>query len=227
MRLSPRTMDAIIKGIFSYVFGVVVSGEMVTVEYLGENENKTRYHDLSGEELYQLFLGGDMDAFEAIVLLYEDELGRFIYKMVEDYHESKQLTIETFGQLAISGKKFEGKASLKTYLFTIGKNRAVRCLKLRRKHGSVSFDEIVEVLCSGSQTPDAYMEQEENKRLLHEAMSELKEDHRTVLTLLYFEDMTYRQIGKAMCKSEPQVRQLIYRAKAALKRKLEKKEVDL
>jgi DNA-directed RNA polymerase specialized sigma24 family protein len=42
-----------------------------------------------------------------------------------------------------------------------------------------------------------------------------------VLLLLYFEDMSYREAGKAMNKSEKQIKHLAFRAKKALKKKLE------
>jgi len=53
-------------------------------------------------------------------------------------------------------------------------------------------------------------------------MQILKDDHYTVLKLLYFKDMSYLQAGKAMNKSEKQIKHLAFRAKAALKRILEK-----
>ena len=182
--------------------------------------------EASGEELFQRFLAGDTDAFEELVSLYEDELSRFIYRIVEDYHDSKLLTIEAFGQLAVSGKKFAERSSLKTYLFTIGKNLTIRYMKTRDKHDNVSYNEIVEAIATASETPHSYMVREENNRILHETLSELKEDYRTVLTLLFFEDLSYLQAGRAMGKSEKQIKHLVYRAKAALKKKLEEKEVS-
>ena len=76
----------------------------------------------SGEELYSCFLDGDNTAFEKLVALYENELSRFIYGIVRDYHETEHLTIDTFAQLALNRKPFEGKSTLKTYLFGIAKN---------------------------------------------------------------------------------------------------------
>ena len=176
----------------------------------------------SGEELFCRFLSGDVEAFEAIVSLYEDELSRYIYRIVGDYHEAKQLTIEAFGELSVGGKKYtREKSSLKTYLFTIGKNLTKRYMRRRQKHDYISFDEIAGVLSDESETPYAYMEREESRRMLHAAISELKKEHNTVLSLLYFEDMSYRQAGELMNKSEKQITQLVYRAKMALRKKLE------
>ena len=176
--------------------------------------------DATGEELFRRYLAGDNDAFEALIAMYDDELCHFINRIVNDYHEAKHLTIDAFAQLAVGGKKFAEKSSLKTYLFTIGKNLAARYIKKRGKEKHIPFEEIVELLGDDSKTPDSHMEREENTRMLRDAMLDLKDDHRVVLILLYFEDMSYMQAGKAMHKSETQIKQLAYRAKAALKRKL-------
>ena len=113
------------------------------------------------------------------------------------------------------------KTSLKTYLFTIAKNLIVKHLKARKKHDHISYDEIVYELSDGSQSPDLMMEQEESKRLLYDAMRELKDEYYKTLTLLYFEDMSYRQAGEVLGKSEKQIKDLAYRAKVSLKKKLE------
>jgi RNA polymerase sigma-70 factor (ECF subfamily) len=177
--------------------------------------------NISGEDLYARFLEGDKEAFEKIVEVYENDLYIFINSIVRDYHEAKHLCIETFARLALSGGKFEGRSSLKTYLFTIGRNLSSRYLKMRAKEQHLSYEDAIDTLNTNEMTPDKFMEQEENKKYLLDAMQELKEDYCTVLQLLYFDDMSYTEAGIAMKKSVDQISNLAYRAKAALKKKLE------
>ena len=177
--------------------------------------------EITGEELYNRFIKGDSEAFDDLVELYENELALFLTDIIHDYHEAKHLMIETFAQLIVSGGQFEAKSSLKTYLFTIGKNLARKYLKMRSKEQHVSYEEVIETLVDSGETPESFMEHEENKQYLHEAMKDLKEEYRIVLELLYFEDMSYLDAGRSMGKSEKQVSNLAYRAKSALKRKLE------
>jgi len=176
---------------------------------------------MTGENLYELFISGDDAAFEQLVALYEDELARFINGFVRDYHEAKHLTIETFSQLILNKKKFDGNSSLKTYLFAIGKHLSMRHMKKRGKEQHVAYDEISGALADESEAPENIVERREVNHLLHKAIAALKKEHRTVLMLLYFEDMSYLQAGRAMNKSETQIRGLAHRAKAALKKQLE------
>jgi len=177
--------------------------------------------NMSGEELYELYLGGDDAAFESFVAMYEDELARFINGMLRDSREAQHLTVETFSQLILNKKKFAGGSSIKTYLFAIGKNIALRHIKKRGKEQHISYEEIAEKAHDESGTPGDIVERRESRHLLHNAILKLKEDHRVVLTLIYFEDMSYMQAGRFMGKSETQIRGLAHRAKAALKKELE------
>ena len=177
---------------------------------------------ITGEELFRRYHEGDDDSFNALVALYENDLARFINGIVRDYHEAKHLTIEAFAQLAVNGGRYSGKSSVRTYLFTIGKNLAVKYMKMRGKEQHISFEDVVEILVvEGGDTPDGHLEREDDKRLVRETMRCLKDEHRVVLMLLYFEDMSYRTAGKVMHKTEKQIKDMAYRAKAALKRKLE------
>ena len=173
-----------------------------------------------GEELYRRYVAGDGEAFDALVALFEDELARFINGIVSDHHESKHLTIEAFARLALKGRKFSGRASLKTYLFSIGKNLALRYVKMRGRERHIPYDDLFDVPGDDEDAPHSIVLRDESERLLREAMSGLKEDHRAVLTLLYFEDMSYLQAGRAMKRTETQISGLAHRAKAALKKTL-------
>ena len=182
---------------------------------------------MTGEELYGRFLSGDESAFDGLVALYEDELFRFINNIVNDFHESKHLMIEAFARLAASGGKFSHKSTLKTYLFAIGKNLALRYIKMRKRETHISYEEVIETIIGEGEDPYDRFNREETARSLHEAMKTLKSDHRAVLILLYFEDMSYLQAGQAMKKSETQIRGLAHRVKTALKKILENKGLNI
>ena len=175
----------------------------------------------TGEQLYQRFRSGDNSAFEDLVALYEDEMSRFIYGIIRDSYEVEHLVIDTFTQLILNKKGFEGKSTLKTYIFGIAKNLTSQRVRELSKEQHISFDEIAELSISDGETIQNILEKEDARTRLNGAMRELKSEYHAVLTLLYFEDMSYAEAGKAMRKSEKQIKDLAYRAKAALKKKLE------
>jgi len=178
----------------------------------------------SGEELYQRFLDGDNAAFEQLVYLYEEDLSRFIYSIVRDFHEAEHLVIDTFTQFVLNKKPFEGKSTLKTYIFGIAKNLTLQHMKKRKREQHISFEEIADINIDTGETIQSILEKEDSKTKLLDAMCELKKEYHAVLLLLYFEEMSYKQAGRAMKKSEKQIKDLAYRAKKALKKKLEEND---
>ena len=54
--------------------------------------------------------------------------------------------------------------------------------------------------------------------VISEALAKLPEEMRSCIILVYFEDMTYEETAKIMKKSRKQIDNLLYRAKASLKK---------
>jgi RNA polymerase sigma factor for flagellar operon FliA len=71
-----------------------------------------------------------------------------------------------------------------------------------------------------AEDPVAAMEDRENRRLLAEAIAQLGERDRTVVTLYYFENLTLAEIGRVLGVSESRVCQLHTRAVLRLRTKL-------
>jgi RNA polymerase sigma factor FliA len=71
-----------------------------------------------------------------------------------------------------------------------------------------------------AEDPVAAMEDRENRRLLAEAIAQLGERDRTVVTLYYFESLTLAEIGRVLGVTESRVCQLHTRAVLRLRTKL-------
>ena len=74
---------------------------------------------------------------------------------------------------------------------------------------------------AGGASPEDIFLREESARQLHCALNGLREEYRTVLHLLYFEELSYEEAAKVMKKSRKQIDNLVNRAKQALKARLE------
>ena len=127
---------------------------------------------------------------------------------------------DTFMEFMIHRHSFRGESSLKTYLFRIARNKALNYLKKNK-----NMFEIPENLEDKKQLEEQILKNETNKTL-HSAMKQLKEEYSIVLYLLYFEKLSYNEIGKIMKKSEKQIKNLAYRARNSLKEVLIKEEFD-
>ncbi len=175
----------------------------------------------NGESSYRRFLAGDEDAFDQIIALYKDPLLFFLCRYLPSVATAEEIAADTFAQLIVKPGQYDQSVSLKTWLFTVGRNRAIDYLRRQRRWRILPLEEAVELPGSDSDNPELLFLQKERDRALHRALAELKPDYRAALHLVYFEELSYEDAGKIMKKSRKQMENLIYRAKNALRTKLE------
>ncbi len=169
----------------------------------------------NGASSYRRFLNGDQSAFDDIMNELFDNLVFFIDRYVHDVHAAEDIAIDCFADLVANRHRYNFKVSLKTYLFMMGRSRALNLIKRRK---IITFVELSEA--ENSVNGQANFEEEilgsERKRLLNKAMEKLSEDMRVAVHLVYFEDMKYEDAARVMKKSAKQVDNLLYRAKKEL-----------
>ena len=86
----------------------------------------------NGESSYRRFLDGDDSAFSEVIDIYRESLIFFINRYVQNLSLSEELAEDCFVELIVYPKRYNFRASLKTFLFTIARNKAVdRLRKLR------------------------------------------------------------------------------------------------
>ena len=87
----------------------------------------------NGAGSYHRFLDGDDSAFDEILDLYRESLIFFINRFVHNPAAAEDLAIDVFMDLIIHKGRYNFQTSLKTYLFMIGRSRALNYLKHERK----------------------------------------------------------------------------------------------
>ena len=157
-----------------------------------------------------------------MIALYREGLCLFLYGYVKDMDWAEDLMIEAFAKMMVKGGGFRGDASLKTYLYAIARNLALRHLKKYGREKRIPWEGIATAPDGEpARSPEMRALREEDRRTLYEAMQRLKREYREALHLLYFEDMSYAEAGAVMGKSPRQIADLAYRGKLSLKAKLE------
>lgn len=177
----------------------------------------------NGAGSYRRFLNGDENAFDEIVVELFDKLVFFINRYVNDYHTAEDLAIDVFAYLIANKHRYNFKTSLKTYVFMLGKSRALNYIKHRK---ILSFTDIMseEDLYDESLSLEEKLLTDEKKRSLNTALLTLPQDMQIAVHLVYFEDLSYDEAAKIMKKSRKQVDNLLYRAKKQLRIILDKNE---
>lgn len=166
---------------------------------------------------YRRFLSGDEAAFDEILDLYKDSLIFFLCRFVESVATAEEIAADTFALLITKPDKYDFSVSLKTWLFTVGRNRALDHLRRQNRRRIVPLEEAVALPGSEEDDPETLFLQKERDRALHRALSRLKADYRLALHLVYFENLSYEEAGRVLRKSRKQIENLVYRGKNALR----------
>lgn len=179
----------------------------------------------NGESSYRRFLDGDEHAFDDILDLYQKNIIFFICGIVKDEALAEDIAADTFAHLIVHPEKFRTGGSLKSYLYTIARSRAIDAL---RKRGRESVDRVenIDLLSDLSTLPDELLVQREQYSALHASLDKLDIDKRTALILIYVHDMSYDEVGKIMKKSRKKIENLVYSAKKAIRLDMEREFGD-
>lgn len=165
---------------------------------------------------YRRFLDGDESAFNDVMEQLFCKLVFFIDSYVHDIHAAEDIAIDTFSDLIVHKHRYNFKVTLKTYLYMIGRSRALDYIKHRK---IINFTELKEAqnLTDDGRILEEKILADERKRIINSAMSKLPDDMRAAVYLVYFEEMTYKETAKVMKKNIKQIDNLLYRAKKELR----------
>lgn len=171
----------------------------------------------NGAEYYRRFLDGDEVAFNNIMSEYRDILTYFIFRYVKNMDTAEDIAIDVFTYITIHRHKYNFKTSFKTYLFMLGRSRAIDYI---RHEGVLNADSISENVISNEISPELAVISKEEKEKLALAVEELPENMKIAVYLVYFENLSYADTAKVLKKSVKQIDNLLYRARNLLREKL-------
>ncbi len=170
----------------------------------------------TGESSYRRFLAGDESAFDELIDMYHENLIFFIRRYVRDLAAAEDIAEDCFVALIVYPHRYNFKVSLKTYLFTLARNKSVDYI---RHHTALEISSLDEQTDKSAEYEsfESRVLRDERRRAVNEGLQELDEKFRTVLHLIYFEELSYEDAGRIMGKSRKQVENLAYRARNALR----------
>ncbi len=177
----------------------------------------------NGASSYRRFLDGDDNGIAQIVGEYKDGLILYLNGYVNNIYLAEELTEEAFFRLITKKPRFSGKSSFKTWLYAIGRNVAIDFIRHNAKASHAPIADMEYALSEQESLEQAYLK-EESKIAVHRALLKLTPDYRTILWLIYFDGFTSSEAAVILKKNNRQIKNLLYRAKQALKAALEKED---
>ena len=163
------------------------------------------------------FWNGNKESFEKLVIRHKDKLIYFICRYVKSIDIAEDIAQDVYVYLLIHKENYDFEYSLKTYLFTIAKSKSLNYLKREKKIVQINENDIYDM-----QTLEERVFLNERKNNLKQAIKKLKPEYQNAVYLADIEELSYKEIGKIMQKSESGIKVLIYRARKSLEEILRK-----
>jgi RNA polymerase sigma-70 factor (ECF subfamily) len=170
----------------------------------------------SDEELMLQVRGGDIDAFEQIVLRHQAEAWRVAYRFTGDAVEAEDLAQDAFLHILSAAQRYRRTAKFRTYLYRVLTHL---CFDYRRKNRPVLAEPLPQA-ANESLSPVQRVSQAERESLVQTALNALSPDYRMAVVLRYFEGLSGTEMANAMGKSVKAIERLLSRARAAMEPRL-------
>jgi RNA polymerase sigma-70 factor (ECF subfamily) len=145
----------------------------------------------------------DFEAFGKLVDAYQNRVFGFVKRMVPDPEEAADITQEVFIRAFQAFERFDGRCSVRTWLFRIAYNLCVdRSRKVERglKESPLSYGEDEESMEISDERwqPEQLLITQELMEVVEAAIASMSEKLRSVLLLHDREDMAYDEIAESL-----------------------------
>ena len=178
----------------------------------------TDLQNTSDHELIAMAGKGDEEAFQAFYYRYEKRVFQYMISTLGDPNLTEEAMVEVMVAAWKGAEKFRGASKVSTWIFGIAHHKAIDAIRRvsSQRQSSVSLDDAAETVDVGD-GPEEKAQQKGLAKLTNEAMKDLSSDHREVLHLAFFEELSYQEISALLEIPINTVKTRVFYAKQQLK----------
>lgn len=149
-------------------------------------------------ELIKEFKEGKEQAFNQLVLRYQERIYWVVRRLISDHDQADDIVQDVFVKAYHALKSFKGDSSFYTWAYRIAVNLSLNEIRRRKVHRTFSIDESDFQYESDETHPLEKLESEERTRLIKKAIERLPEKQKKVFVLRYYEELPYEEIAKIL-----------------------------
>ncbi|WP_172632123.1 RNA polymerase sigma factor [Dictyobacter arantiisoli] len=163
---------------------------------------------------------GNQDAFALLVERHQRRVFNLVYRMLQQYEETNEVTQETFFAAWQGLSSFRGDAQFSTWLYRIAYNCALKQLDLRKRDNALQAA-IQAKTIENDERVGTELEVRDRQALVREHISTLPAKYRIVLVLRHLQEMTYEEMAEILTMPIGTIKTHLFRARNLLKERLE------
>ena len=157
-------------------------------------------------------LGGDPKAFEALVDRYEKKIFNVALRVTDNYDDAEDVSQSAFIKAYEKLDTFDSKYKFFSWLYRIVVNESLNFVNQLQR-----FEKLDDSYASKERTPEEYFDQIVAKNAVQEALMNLSLEHRVVIVLKHFQNLSYDEISFVLDLPEKTVKSRLYTARQSLK----------
>ncbi len=179
------------------------------------------------QALIQSALRGSLDAFNSLVLHYQDGVYSLAYRIMEDSASAADAAQEAFITAYRRLETYRG-GSFRSWLLRITTNTCYDELRRRKRRPATALDDLPGAesddgpsLAADTETPEQAVQQAELQQAIEQCIGALQLDQRTVLLLSDVEGLNYQEISDITGANLGTVKSRLSRARLGVRRCLQ------
>lgn len=166
---------------------------------------------------------GDINAFNTLVLAYQDRLYNAAYRIMGDPASASDITQEAFITAYRRLETYRG-GSFRAWLLRIVTNTSYDELRRRQRRPATSLDDLSGVdsddeppIPDNNPSPEQSVQQSELHHAIQDCINALGSDQRAVLVLSDVEELSYQEIAEIVGANLGTVKSRLSRARVAVR----------
>lgn len=172
--------------------------------------------ETTDEEFMQAVAGGDLEAFNELVLRHQDLAWKMAYRFLGDAMEAEDVAQETFLKILEAAPRYRPTATFRTYFY---RTLTHLCIDRTRKRQLTSIDDIPEAI-DPSPDPRESLLGKERQTQIRRVLDALPPNQKAAMILRHYEGLSYAEISQILGVTPKAVEGLISRAGASLQARL-------
>ena len=171
---------------------------------------------------------GDKDAVEKLYRQYRERIWFFVCKNVSSKQAAEDIVSDTFLTAVEKLPELRCADAFGSWLYSIAYTKCMAHLNSESEIARFDTDDELEASIENSrlsepvQLPGDYIENEQTKRLLREAINSLKPQTRSLIIMYYFEEMSVAEVAQVLGIKNNAAKQRLFAARKKLASKLKK-----
>jgi RNA polymerase sigma-70 factor (ECF subfamily) len=158
----------------------------------------------------------DPDAFGQLYERYVEKIYNYVYYRTGNQHDAEDLTANVFLQALRHIHRYENRGlPFSAWLYRIAHNLVANFHRDRSRRQVIALDELA--LMSSRAHPEDGLELEEDQHRLLRLIRHMPDDRQQLLILKFVEQMSNREIGQIMGRSEGAIKSLYHRTLLSLR----------